>query len=46
MNLIMFNETEDKVEGGTKVIPQSKHHATTQPVKIQEEIIGKNIEIY
>lgn len=44
--LIQYDVEEDKVEGGTKVVPQDKHHSYTPTLQIEEQIIGKNIEIY
>lgn len=46
IELIQYDVEEDKVEGGTKVVPQDKHHSYTPTIQTEEQIIGKNIEIY
>ena len=46
MELRMFKTEPDKVEGGTRIVPQSKRHVVTPLVKIKEEIVIDNNEIY
>ena len=46
MELRMFKTEPDKIEGGTRIVPQSKRHVVTPLVKIKEEIVIDNNEIY
>lgn len=46
IELRKYDVEEDKVEGGTKIVPQDKRHAITPTMQIYEEVVGKNIEIY
>ena len=46
IELRMFKTEEDKVEGGTRIVPQDKHHVQTPWLQVKEQIVVDNNEIY
>lgn len=44
--LKMFDVEEDKLEGGNRIVPQSREHVTTHFMQKREEIVLNNEEIY
>ena len=46
VELRQYNVDEDKAEGGFRIVPQTKKHSQTIPLKTYDEIIIENNEIY
>ena len=42
----VFKTEEDTVHGGTRIVPQNKHHAYTKTDEIKQKVIGTNEELY